>query len=137
MPSAIVDFGLKAALDGLCENVKKYSTIAIDFTYVKEIEQSLPFDISITVFRIVQEALNNILKHADATQIDFYVRKSENELYLFVKDNGKGFKLNELVPVGMGLQNMNERTKLLNGSLEIYSTVSGGTTIEVTIPVKI
>jgi len=47
---------------------------------VKEIEQSLPFDISITVFRIVQEAFNNILKHADATQIDFYVKKRKRAI---------------------------------------------------------
>ncbi len=137
MPSVLLDFGLKAALNGLCEHIKKYSSIYIDFTYVKEIEKNLPFEISIAVFRIVQEAFHNILKHADATKINFYVRKSETELYLFVEDNGKGFDATLSANGGLGLQSMTERTKLLNGSIEINSTINAGTSIEVTIPIKI
>ena len=137
MPSVLLDFGLNAALNGLCEHIKKYSSIYIDFTYVKEIEKNLPFEISIAVFRIVQEAFNNILKHADATKIDFYVRKSETELYLFVEDNGKGFDATLSATGGLGLQSMTERTKLLNGIIEINSNVAVGTSIEVTIPVRI
>jgi two-component system sensor histidine kinase DegS len=89
------------------------------------------------VFRIVQEAFNNILKHADATKINFYVRKSETELYLFVEDNGKGFDATLSANGGLGLQGMTERTKLLNGIIEINSNVGVGTSIEVTIPVRI
>jgi signal transduction histidine kinase len=137
MPSVMLDFGLKAALNGLCEHIKKYSSIYIDFTYVKEMEKNLPFEISIAVFRIVQEAFNNILKHADATKINFYVRKSETELYLFVEDNGKGFDATLSANGGLGLQGMTERTKLLNGIIEINSNVGVGTSIEVTIPVRI
>ena len=136
MPNAIVDFGLEAALRGLCDNVKKYTSMSIDFSYVREFDHKVRFDISIAVFRIVQEGFNNIMKHAGATHADLYVLDREHQLYLVLKDNGGGFE-ESIVPSnsGIGLHSMKERAKLLNGSLEIDSMPGQGTTIEVTIPI--
>ena len=137
MPNAIVDYGLEAALKGLCENVKKYTSLSIDFTYVQEVAHQLSFEVSISVFRIVQEGLNNIVKHAAATNVKLNVIDKEDELYLLLEDNGKGFDESKQKPnMGFGLQSMKERAKLLNGSLEIYSSPGEGTSLEVHIPLN-
>lgn len=134
MPNALVDFGLEAALRGLCDHVKKYTSLDIDFNYVKESDRVQNFDVSIAVFRIVQEGFNNIMKHAAATQVDLYVLAHEHELYVLLKDNGRGFDATSKSSSGFGLRNMNERTKLLNGTFELHSQAGQGTSIEVTIP---
>jgi signal transduction histidine kinase len=137
MPSALVDFGLEAALRGLCENIKKHSGLSIDFTYVKEEKTPLNFEISIAVFRIIQEGLNNILKHSNATEVKIYVVENEDQIYFVLKDNGIGFhKESSEKKGGLGLSGMKERAKLLNGEVEIQSGSGNGTEIEVHIPVK-
>jgi signal transduction histidine kinase len=137
MPQAIVDFGLEAALKGLCDTIRRYSKIAIDFRYIHEYEEKLDFEISISLFRIVQEGLNNIVKHAGATQIALHLLDKEDEVYCILEDNGKGFNEGDLVNyAGSGLRNIRERAMLLNGSAEIQSKPGAGTTIEIHIPKK-
>lgn len=136
MPQAIVDYGLEIALRGLCDNVKKYSSFSIDYRYVHEHDKALSFDISIAIFRIAQEALNNIVKHANATHVDLHLLDKEDEVYLVIEDNGVGFDQNEIMTnTGSGLKNIQERAKLLNGNAEIQSSPKNGTLIEVYIPV--
>ncbi len=137
MPQAIVDYGLEAALKGLCDNVKKYSSFTIDFRYVHEHDHTLNFDISIAIFRIAQEALNNIVKHAHATRVDLHLLDKEDEVYMVIEDDGLGFDQNEMMTnTGSGLKNIQERAKLLNGNAEIQSSPNNGTIIEVSIPVS-
>ncbi len=138
MPNALIDFGLEAALKGLCDNVRKYASLSIDFNYVKEYDHSLSFDVSIAIFRIVQEGFNNIMKHSGAKHADLLVLDRENQLYVLMKDDGHGFDeaSTKFTSEGFGLRSMKERAKLLNGNLEIHSTVGQGTTIEITIPIK-
>lgn len=135
MPQAIVDFGLEAALNGLCETVKKYSSISIDFRYVREVEQKLDFDVTIAVFRIAQEGLNNIIKHSRATQVNFYLLDKGDEVYLLLEDNGIGFNVVDSgASTSSGLRNIKERAMILNGTAEIHSTPGTGTIIEIHIP---
>lgn len=137
MPQAIVDFGLEAALKGLCDTIKKFSSLSIDFRYIREFEHKLDFEISIAVFRIAQEGLNNIVKHAGATTVNLHVLDKEDELYFILEDNGKGFDENELISnPGSGLRNIRERVVLLNGSVEIHTAIDKGTSIEIHIPVQ-
>jgi two-component system NarL family sensor kinase len=137
MPQALVDFGLEAALKGLCDNIRKYSSLNIDFRYVKEVNHILNFEITVSVFRIAQEGLNNIVKHAGATQVTLNVLDKEDELYFLLEDNGKGFNENKTANrSGLGLRNIRERAKLLNGQAEINSTPGVGTVIEVHIPMQ-
>jgi two-component system NarL family sensor kinase len=137
MPNSIVDFGLEAALKGLCNAVKKYSGLEFDLQYIRESDNIVNFDISIAVFRIVQEGLNNIVKHANATRCELYVLDKEDEIYLLLKDNGTGFdEKNAISKNGLGLNSIKERARLLNGTAEIHSISSQGTTIEVHIPIK-
>jgi signal transduction histidine kinase len=135
MPQAIVDFGLEAALKGLCDTISRYSGIVIDFRYIQEYGQKLDFDISISLFRIVQEGLNNIAKHAQASHVTLHLLDKEDEVYCILEDNGKGFNESDLVNyAGSGLRNIRERAMLLNGSAEINSRPGSGTTIEIHIP---
>ncbi len=137
MPSVLVDFGLEAGLRGLCDNVKKYSRLNIEFTYIKETDKPLSFEVSVPVFRIVQEGLNNIIKHAKATDVYLDVMEQEEYLYLKLKDNGIGFNKADVIKRGgFGLTSMNERAKLLNGELHIESIHGEGTVTELEIPLN-
>ncbi|GAL85502.1 hypothetical protein MYP_2731 [Sporocytophaga myxococcoides] len=137
MPSVLVDFGLEAGLRGLCDNVKKYSRLNIEFTYIKETDKPLNFEVSVPVFRIVQEGLNNIIKHAKATDVFLDVMEQDDYLYLKLKDNGIGFdKADVIKKGGFGLTSMNERAKLLNGELHIESIQGEGTITELEIPIN-
>ena len=138
MPQAIVDFGLEAALKGLCDTMSRYSRIVIDFRYIQEYDQKLDFEISISLFRIVQEGLNNIAKHSQATHVTLHLLDKEDEVYCILEDDGKGFNETDLVNyAGSGLRNIRERAKLLNGGADIHTKPGSGTTIEIHIPKKL
>jgi signal transduction histidine kinase len=137
MPNAIVDFGLEAALKGLCENSRKYTSLSFDFQYVREVDRTLSFEVTIAVFRIVQEGINNIIKHAKATHVDVYVLDKGDEIYVLLKDDGQGFDEEQVLQKnGFGLRSMRERATLLNGNVEIHSSLGKGTAIEVNIPIE-
>lgn len=137
MPQALVDFGLEAALKGLCDSMKRYASVDIDFTYVRESRQELNFDITTALFRIAQEGLNNIVKYANAPSVKLHVIQKDDEVYFLLEDNGKGFDVEKTTAAaGMGLQNIRERAKLLNGTAEIHSVAGQGTIIEVHIPIE-
>lgn len=137
MPQAIVDFGLEAALKGLCDTTMRYASLRIDFRYIRETDRKLDFDTSIALFRIAQEGLNNIVKHAYATEVLLHVLDKEDEVYFILEDNGGGFRENELFnTAGSGLKNIRERVELLGGSTDIQSAPKEGTTIEIHIPIQ-
>jgi len=137
MPNAIVDFGLEAALKGLCENSRKYTSLSFDFQYVREVDRVLSFEVTIAIFRIVQEGINNIIKHAKATHVDVYVLDKGDEIYVLLKDDGQGFNEEQVLNKnGFGLRSMRERATLLNGTMEIHSDSGKGTVIEVNIPTE-
>ncbi len=135
MPNSIVDFGLEAALQGLAASVQKSSGVIVDFRYVKDFDHTMSFEISIAVFRIIQEGLNNIMKHSGATHCDLHILDNEYQLYILLKDNGSGFDSGK-ESTGFGLRSMKERAKLLNGVFDIHSSPGQGTEIEVTIPLQ-
>ena len=92
-------------------------------------------DVETNLFRIAQEALNNVYKHAHATSVDVFLLRRNGSLVLTVEDNGRGFEPNGDQPdTGIGLLGMRERAFLLNGSVEIEWTVGSGTTVIVTVP---
>lgn len=87
----------------------------------------------LVIFRIVQEVLNNIVKHANASEIRIHIHYNEEFLSIKIGDNGKGFNLTEN-RYGTGLQNIKKRTSLLNGNLQINSNGRTGTEIKINIP---
>jgi signal transduction histidine kinase len=90
----------------------------------------------VILFRIVQEALQNTLKHAQATQIQIRIEESLHGLKVSVLDNGKGFLESQLQHRGMGLNNMQKRTRLLGGTVQWNAPKTGGTEVKIVIPTK-
>jgi len=136
MPGSLVDFGLEAALKGLCDNTAKYSHLKFDFRYIRESNHELGFDVTVAVFRIVQEGINNVLKHASASRVELHVLDKEDEIYMLLKDDGSGFDAETRNKAGLGLRSMAERAKLLGGSVDIHSEPGEGTVIESRIPLE-
>jgi signal transduction histidine kinase len=102
-------------------------------------ERSLDEAIRITIFRVIQEALNNIVKHADASHVDLTLEFRESAARIRVRDNGCGFNLdlvrfNQVGRTSLGLAGMEERAALLGGTLSIQSRPGYGTEVEAVIP---
>jgi signal transduction histidine kinase len=102
---------------------------------VADLPQSLPARTQVEVLRILQEALTNVRKHADATVVRVSAEVATGTLTLSIMDNGKGFRPEETSGYGLGMQGMRERARLLGGDLHVLSEPSGGTAIQLTVPV--
>jgi len=133
-PSTLDDLGILATIDWFCREFGKiYSTIHIEkLTNIKENEA--PVHIKTVIFRVMQEALNNIAKHSKADLIRLSLIKTDGKIELIIEDNGMGFDLEGLISMesskrGFGLSSMRERTELSGGSLVIESTSGKGTII--------
>ena len=134
MPAQLMQFGIAAALRQHCEEVSGYSKVEVKFDATGNFEQ-LSKKSKTYLFRIVQEALNNIVKHSGATVASVEMATTREHLFLSIADNGCGFDKSSVCR-GNGLNNMKERTELLNGSLFMHSEPGKGTTIEIQIPFK-
>jgi two-component system sensor histidine kinase UhpB len=133
-PLILTELGLKAAIDDLVLHWKiRHSYLEIGFDCDKEIE-ILPENICIHIFRIVQECLTNIVRHANATAVLISLTWHENDfLTLTIIDNGQGCEMKNLKK-GFGLLSMRERIRCLNGEFLIETALQNGMKINVTIP---
>ncbi len=136
-PSLLDDLGLVPALRSLTNSLEDTDGIVTNFT-VSGKEKRLTAENELSLFRIVQEALNNVKKHADASEVSVSVTFHENGLKLTVRDNGVGFDLPgsmDSLPLAgkLGLMGMQERVWLLGGSMEIESYPHQGTTLYVEV----
>ncbi|KKI52508.1 Nitrate/nitrite sensor protein [Staphylococcus equorum subsp. equorum] len=121
---------------GLVNALKKYSTLLqLELTVKVDGLINLPSIIEENIYRIIQEAMNNTKKHGGTTQIDLSLIQKDGYLTIDIVDQGKGFNINKSNPPDThGLSNMRQRTKLINGKLEIDSTQNKGTTIHIAVP---
>lgn len=122
---------LDAAIASLVAGFEQSNGIAPMCSII--LDRAIPTNISISIYRIVQEALTNISKYASATEVKIQLQATTTELYLLVQDNGKGFNLEEN-KTGFGLQGMRERTLALDGQLAIDSTPGAGCRIIAKFP---
>ncbi|WP_237484131.1 cache domain-containing protein [Vibrio hippocampi] len=135
-PSALDDIGLDAAIKTLLEDFGQYSIadteLVVDLPKVK-----LKSEVATTLYRVVQESLNNIEKHAQATQVSVYLQRFNQRLQLIVRDNGIGFDaragLNHqgIGFQGIGLRNMRERVEFIGGEFDLHSEYGAGTEVTV------
>jgi signal transduction histidine kinase len=137
-PSTLDDLGLVPALEGLAAGMTDVDGI-ITRVYVKGAIRRLAPEVELALFRIAQEALNNVKKHAEATEVVINVAFTDDAVEMTVHDNGKGFTLpapvEELATSGhLGLIGMLERARLLGGALSINSQQGLGTNVIVTVP---
>jgi signal transduction histidine kinase len=97
-------------------------------------EREVPDSLKTPIFRICQEAMNNIAKHSQASLVNLSLKKGDARIGLSLQDNGQGFDL-EAVKKGMGLSTMRERAQLSGGAFDLESTIGKGTVIWVSWPV--
>nr|WP_252187534.1 sensor histidine kinase [Anaeromonas gelatinilytica] len=138
-PMSLDDLGLVPTIRRYGEEFHKETGIEVNVD-VLELESKMNSYVQLSVFRIVQESLNNIKKHAEATQASILIQVNEARLKLIIKDDGKGFemdtlkKYNDDIDCGFGLMGMEERAKLLGGIFGIKSSIGKGTKIVLILP---
>lgn len=133
-PDVLDNLGLAAAIEWQTENFQRCSGIRCHLVLNPE-DLTLDKTISIAVFRIFQETMTNISRHARASEVDVKLEKTNGFISLSVRDNGVGIDSNQvLAPDSFGLIGMRERAQSLGGDITIISTPGNGTTIEVQIP---
>ena len=138
-PAILDDLGLDAALRGLCREFREvYDSICVE-THFAVAEKRIRDDLKILIYRILQEALNNVAKHSQAATVKVSLRLIENKIELAIEDDGKGFDLAEVQKMdfpksGVGLESIKERTVIFGGSLDIQTMPGQGTVIRVTWP---
>jgi len=132
-PSKLEYLGAVAGMKSWCKEFSSSQGIGINFN--AEIGSALPSEIGITLFRILQEALHNAAKHSGVKRLEVQVLEQSNEIHLTIRDEGKGFDVEQArQSTGLGLASMEERARLVNGTTAIESKPMGGTTIRVRIP---
>lgn len=132
MPRALGEMGLVPALTDMFNKAFALPGMAHTFEH-HGMEDRLPAEVETGVYRIAQELVNNILKHAQAKQVDVQLLRNKGALVLLVEDDGVGFDATR-VSNGLGMLNLHDRARILNGSLEVASDPTRGTVITLRIP---
>lgn len=134
-PLLLDDLGLQPAIEWLANNFTQRSGVPCEVNVDEDIELQEPY--ATAVFRIVQESLANVAKHAAATEVSVLVARTPQAVVLEVADNGRGFDTDApRKPLSLGLMGLRERAHLLKGTANIESDPGRGTRIEVRIPVR-
>ena len=133
-PSILDNLGLATAVKSLCREISEESGKTVEFLE-RNIPDSLSRDISLAIFRVIQEALHNAIKHSGENHIVVHLQGCRGEIELEVSDRGIGFDVSKLKNHnGLGLVSMSERIHLLNGTIHIESKQGFGTHIHAVVP---
>jgi two-component system NarL family sensor kinase len=135
MPDALLTEGLIYAIDYFCNGISKTTNISISFQFFGNLP-TIPVDMEINIYRILQELVQNVVKHAGATEVLVQVYGRENLITLTIDDNGKGMKDLSKVENGMGIRSIRSRLKVMNGDMDLRSTPAEGTEVHIEIPVS-
>lgn len=128
-------FGLVAALQDLRQTLERSNAIKVDL-HTWHLAERLNLNVEINLYRIVQELISNVLKHANASEITIQLNRYESQLLLTIEDNGTGFDIAEAnAKRGMGLKNLHSRVYALEGKINIDSGQGNGTTVTIEIPI--
>jgi PAS domain S-box-containing protein len=138
-PAILEDLGLQSALKYLLNGVGKHYSVSHSFE-VEDLDQLFTADAQIIIYRIFQECLTNISKHAGASKVSIAIRKKEGLISIVLEDNGTGFDPAQIAARrvagrGLGLAALNERARMLGGTLEIRSQPGAGTKVTCVIPI--
>ena len=135
MPESLLKFGLIQAIQDYCESINESKILQLTFKDFG-INKRLENDTEIILYRVIQELVNNAIKHAQAENIMIQLVKNDNHITLTVEDDGKGFDVKTLEKIkSFGLNNIQSRVDYLKGNLEIDSKQNIGTSFYITIPV--
>ena len=136
-PTLLMDLGLKAALESFINKFWQEQEWELDLHISGLEDRRLPAEVEITAYRVIQEALTNIYKHAEAGKVEIRVEATDKQLEVAVVDDGVGFEpelFEKKGKSGLGLRSMRERVELVRGKLQVSSSPHEGTTVEFTIP---
>lgn len=133
-PRILDDLGLTAAIEWQCAEFTRRTSIPCRFSHDTD-DEEFPKNISTAVFRIVQEALTNAIRHSQASKIHVKLNRKQNHLLLSIHDNGRGINEEELEnPHSFGIFGIRERAEILGGQCKITGEKGKGTTIELDLP---
>lgn len=133
MPRKLMENGLVEAIEDLLASSFQFSNISYQFEHHK-VSNRFNQRIEISLYRVLQELINNIIKHADATEVAVQLIRTKNTLLLFVEDNGKG--MGESSSKGHGLLNIRSRIDMVKGSLNFEPSPNSGTSVSIKIPIE-
>ncbi|MGB5943679.1 MAG: ATP-binding protein [Leeuwenhoekiella sp.] len=131
MPGELVKFGLVPAVNMLISQLAETENNAQFYTHA--MDDRLEPTKEIHIFRIIQEIVQNVIKHADASNLDISITKHTQFVNILIEDDGKGYDA-EKVSTGMGLTNIKSRITMLHGKLQINSEARKGTTFDISTP---
>ncbi len=127
--------GVVSGMESWCKEFSERQKMQIDFR--SDVSGPLPFEIGLALFRVLQEALHNAVKHSGVKRVEVQVAERSNEVHLLVRDSGSGFDMEAVKRgSGLGLLSMQERVRLVHGAISFESKPMGGTTIRVRVPFK-
>jgi len=131
MPETLVRFGLEEALKDFCNSIQSSTGIQVIYQQLGE-DRKMNARAEITIYRIIQELVNNILKYAEATQIIVQLTRDDIKTGITVEDNGKGFDMTILDQKrGAGFSNIKYRVNYFKGTLDINSQPGNGTSVNI------
>ncbi len=135
-PTTLDTIGLSASVNNMMERLKRSTEIKISYKCPLSIDELIPKDLEINIYRILQELTNNILKHSKASEATITINQEMNELLIQVKDDGIGFDTKEktIANTGNGFTSVKERVKILRGDMTIVSEKQKGTLVNIKIP---
>lgn len=137
VPPSIGDLGLIESIEDLVENIRATKKLYIEFCYGGDIDELLGQKQKLMLFRIIQEQVNNVLKHANASNIIIELMIDGHMINLAVSDDGKGFDFEEVKNnKGVGLQNIASRTELFNGKINIVTAPNKGCKLNIHVPIS-
>ena len=132
-PMALDDLGLVPTMKKYVDSISDYSKVPIEFSFFGE-EKRLNSKYEVAFFRLMQESIQNAIKHSEASQIQVKLEIRRNSLTMVIKDNGKGFDVSLKKDKSFGLIGMRERVEMLEGELHIQSSPGKGTAIIIKVP---
>ena len=134
LPETLMKKGLDAALQDFINSINESGLLKAEYQSI-HLKDNLPQPLQLSVYRIIQELINNIIKHSEATQALVQIQQEPSKLTVTVEDNGKGFA-HESTSKGIGLQNIESRLSLLKGKLEIDSEEKTGTSVYIELELE-
>jgi two-component system NarL family sensor kinase len=133
MPVILEDFGLKTAVEDICRQLSGITKFNCRF---RGLTRRLDKYLEIAIYRIIQELMMNVVKHAGATEALVAIEAQKGQLSILVRDNGKGFNAGAEKAAGIGLKTIQNKVSLLNGNINTESEAGKGTVIDINIPLK-
>jgi signal transduction histidine kinase len=133
-PGELDDFGLIPAVRALCEDFQNRTGLELELAY-KGLDQRLPSELEVTLYRILQEALTNVERHSGATSVQISVIRKDGHVKLGIADNGRGLDP-AITSSGLGLLHIRERTSLIGGVCEYETAPGAGLKINIDLPLK-